>query len=176
MRDGDERAAQELWARFSPRLVKLARSRLRRLGMKLGRSEEDFALSAFNQFCQNLSGGRYEGVEDRDSLWRILAVMTRRKINDSVKIQSAQKRGGKGHVEVEITEDIADQSQSPDLAVELTDQFEQLLNLLDDPVLERVVLLKVEGYTNEEIVDELQASSRTVQRMMRLVRSVWERH
>lgn len=176
MQAGDAAAAQEFWNRFSERLVKLARKRLLRLGASLGRTDEDFALSAFHQFCHNMAHGQYPDVDNRDSVWRILAVMTMRKINDGIKYHTAQKRGGVDVGEVAIDDEVPDERPTPDLAAELTDEFERLLELLGDPKLERVTLLKLDGHTNEEIADEMQISGRTVQRMLRLIRSIWERH
>jgi hypothetical protein len=50
---GDHEAAQPLWERYYPRLVGLARERLRGTQRRIA-DEEDVALSAFDSFCRGV--------------------------------------------------------------------------------------------------------------------------
>ena len=50
----------------------------------------------------------------------------------------------------------------------------RLLERLDNPELRSVALRKVEGYTTEEIAAQLGCGLRTVERRLRLIRSIWE--
>ena len=50
----------------------------------------------------------------------------------------------------------------------------RLLERLDSPGLRDVALRKVEGYGNEEIAAQLGCGLRTVERRLRLIRSIWE--
>src|SRR5262249_9759250 len=82
---GDPDAAEALWRRYFARLVGLARARLaatRRLGADA--DEEDAALSAFNSFCDGAARGRFPILGDRDDLWRLLVVLTSRKVSAQV--------------------------------------------------------------------------------------------
>ena len=49
-----------------------------------------------------------------------------------------------------------------------------LFALLNDPELESLVMLKLEGYTNDEIAEKLGYTRRTIQRMLNLVRDAWK--
>jgi DNA-directed RNA polymerase specialized sigma24 family protein len=49
---GDPAAVQRLWERYYPRLVGLARKKLRDAPRRLA-DEEDVALSAFHSFCRS---------------------------------------------------------------------------------------------------------------------------
>ena len=60
--------------------------------------------------------------------------------------------------------------EGPDQAAEFTDQFEQILSLLDEE--ERQILdLKLQDYTHEEIAEKLGTSERTVRRIMKRIQS-----
>src|SRR3954471_23803599 len=80
---GGDGAAQFLWERYFDRLVHLARARLRSSPRRgAAQDEEDAALSAFDSFCRGVAAGRYPRLDDRDDLWQLLVVITRRKVLD----------------------------------------------------------------------------------------------
>src|SRR5262249_7628732 len=95
LKAGGDSAAQHLWERYFHRLVHLARARLRAARRSGGiADEEDAALSAFDSFCRGAAAGRYPRLADRDGLWRLLVVITLRKVMAQVGRQAARKRGG----------------------------------------------------------------------------------
>ena len=63
---------------------------------------------------------------------------------------------------------------SPEFITEIVDQLEKLVDEFDDPQLKRIAHLKLEGYTNEEIAEELSTSTRTVIRKLKRIRKEWE--
>src|SRR5262245_31843286 len=95
LKAGGDSAAQHLWERYFHRLVHLARARLR-AARRAGAiaDEEDAALSAFDSFCRGATAGRFPQLADRNGLWRLLVVITLRKVMDQAVRQSARKRGG----------------------------------------------------------------------------------
>ena len=50
-----------------------------------------------------------------------------------------------------------------------------MLALLGDPELRKVAVWKMEGYSNEEIASKLDCVPRTVERKLRMIRSLWEK-
>jgi hypothetical protein len=56
LRAGDDDAAERLWRRYFPRLVRLARAHLRGLPCRAA-DEEDVALGAFDRFCRGVEEG-----------------------------------------------------------------------------------------------------------------------
>lgn len=52
LKAGDPAGAEPIWNRYFPRLVELARARLRGFPRR-GADEEDIALSAFDSFCRD---------------------------------------------------------------------------------------------------------------------------
>jgi DNA-directed RNA polymerase specialized sigma24 family protein len=63
---------------------------------------------------------------------------------------------------------------TPAFAAQVAEEYGQLLERLDSPELRTVAMRKVEGYGNEEIAEQLGCGLRTVERRLRLIRSVWE--
>jgi hypothetical protein len=95
LKAGRAAAVQPLWERYFSRMVELARLRLRSSRHKdAGSDEEDAALSAFDSLCAGLTRGRFPNLADRDDLWKLLVVITTRKVQAQARRQLRQKRGG----------------------------------------------------------------------------------
>jgi hypothetical protein len=95
LKAGDEAAAQQLWERYFARMVGLARDKLR-AGRRsdMASDEEDAALSAFDSFCAGAARGQFPALGDRDDLWRLLALITARKVFAQARRGHRLKRGG----------------------------------------------------------------------------------
>jgi DNA-directed RNA polymerase specialized sigma24 family protein len=177
---GDEESARELWERYFPRLIQLARARLRVLPRKAAADEEDVALSAFDSFCRRVRQGGFPDLRDRDGLWRVLMTVTARKAARLVRDQGRLKRGG-GLVAGESALDAGGLNQVPGpapslaLEAELSEQFVHLLDSLRDEDLKRIALWKLDGHTNAEIAGKLNCAPATVERRLALIRKTWER-
>ena len=61
-----------------------------------------------------------------------------------------------------------------EMAALMAAECQQLLGLLSDAELRTLALLKMEGYTNEEIASRLGCARVTVQRMLNLIRQTWQ--
>jgi DNA-directed RNA polymerase specialized sigma24 family protein len=182
----DPDAAQKLWERYFRRLVGLARKKLRSAPRRAA-DEEDVALSAFDSFCRGAEQGRFPRLDDRLDLWQLLVLLTARKASDLAQHERRQKRGG-GAVLDEAAlscpagssapeaalEQIEGLEPTPAFAAQVAEECRRLLERLDSPELRSVALHKVEGYSNEEIAAQLGCGLRTVERRLRLIRSIWE--
>ena len=62
---------------------------------------------------------------------------------------------------------------TPEFAVEVADLSEKFFELLPEPELKQLMLLKLEGWTNEECADRMHLSRRTIQRKLERVRRIW---
>jgi DNA-directed RNA polymerase specialized sigma24 family protein len=188
LRAGGDSAAQHLWERYFDRLVHLARNKLRAVPRRrAAEDEEDAALSAFDSFCQGLGRGQFPQLADRDDLWRLLIVLTLRKACDQLQRQRAAKRGG-GKVVDESDLREADtpgggsgldrleaDEPTPEFAAQVADQYRRLRDGLGDDSLRRVLHLRLEGYSQEEIAGRLGCALRTVARKLNVIRETWLR-
>lgn len=172
--NGDgEHAAKLLWDEYFERLLSVARSKIpARNGVF---DEEDVALSAFAGFCQAAQNGRFDSVDDRDQLWRLLSVITARKAMQRTKREIAAKRGG-GSVRVmapELLDNCVGNSADPAYCHAVVDEFERLFRCLADRELQSLAAWKLGGLTDDEAAIRMSCSRRTIQRMLRVIRGVW---
>ena len=182
VKDGDEQAVQALWDRFFPQLCAIASRRLagqRRADV----DEEDLALSAFASFCGAAKIDRFPDLTDRRGLWRVLSEITRRKAIDLIRYRQGLKRGA-GRVSGESAlvngsglgglDDLPGENLTPMLSLLLQEEAQRLLAMLRDPVLEKLAVLKLQGFTNAEIAEQFGCSLSTVDRQLHLIRKKWQ--
>jgi DNA-directed RNA polymerase specialized sigma24 family protein len=173
---GDPAAARPLWDRYFHRLVGLARARLRNAPCRVA-DEEDLALSAFDSFCRNAERGRFPDLADRESLWRLLAAFTIRKVARYHRDRGRLKRGGGVATEEHPGgwDEAFGREPDPALAAEVADECDRLLTALTDPELRRVAVLRMDGHSVDEVAVALGCAPRSVKRKLQLIRTIWER-
>jgi len=187
LRAGDNVAADQLWHRYFDGLVRLARKKLEAVRrVATIEDEEDAALSAFHSLCTGVAQGRFDRLKDRDDLWRLLVVITLRKVFDQIQRQRQLKRGG-GRVvaEAELAgvdvdgpggfEQCLCREPTPEFAAMLAEEFQTRIDSLEDATLRQVALWRMEGYSNNEIAERLGCVSRSVERKLELIRKAWLR-
>lgn len=180
---GEPQASQQLWEAFYSKLVVQARRRLGGLPRREA-DEEDVALSAINSFIKAARNGRFPLLRDETDLWRLLVVITSRKI-------SAQRRrhfrvvNNQGKVRGESVFQGYDQDDgggidacagylpTPLFSAQVAEECQALLDKLGDPELQDVARWKMEGYDNKEIGVKLGLSERGVQRRLTIIRKCW---
>jgi DNA-directed RNA polymerase specialized sigma24 family protein len=172
---GDHEAAQPLWERYYPRLVELARKHLRGT-LRRAADEEDVALSAFDSFCRGVEGGRFPQLKDRDGLWALLVLITVRKAADLANYNRRERRGS-GQVRGDsalgpLGDEREAADPTPDVAVQLAEEFQGLLDRLGNDELRSIAVWRLEGYTNAEIAERLGRAEVSVGRRLRLIRKI----
>ena len=172
LKAGDPAAAGPLWQRYFPKLVALARARLANFPRRVA-DEEDVALSAFDSFCRDAAAGRLPRLDDRDDLWRVLLLITGQKAVDLVRRESADKRGGAGTSAAPDLASIAGSEPTPEFAALVADEFRRLLDKLPDADFKTLAVWKLEGHSNEEIAERWGCVPRTVERRLKVIRSLW---
>jgi DNA-directed RNA polymerase specialized sigma24 family protein len=184
LKKGSADAAQRLWERYAGQLVELAQRRLKDVP-KLVADEEDIAASVFHSLCRGAAAGRFQKIESRDDLWWLLLAITKQKVADHVRRETAQKRGG-GRTQSESClnggfddstafglDRLMSADPTPEFVVMLQEQNERLLGLLRDDHLRKIAIFRIEGFTIPEIADGLRVSTRSVERKLQLIRGVW---
>jgi len=185
LKSGDHDAAQQLWERYCQRLIGLARKKLQGRPPR-GADEEDVTLSAFDSLCRAAGRDRFSQLHDRDDLWQLLVLIAERKVSKLVKHERRLKRGG-GRVLDEAAlagradssevpagiERVMDCEPTPELAAQVAEEYERLLDRLGDDELRTIALWKMEGYTEDEMAAKLGCVPRTVRRKLRRIRALW---
>jgi DNA-directed RNA polymerase specialized sigma24 family protein len=170
--DDDSAAQQQLWNRYFARLAALARARLTGVPRR-DADEEDVVLSAFDSFFRAARAGRFPNLHDRTGLWPLLVKITARKAINQVKRQQAKKRRGGGEAAAPDLAELVGDEPTPQFAAEVAEQVERLLGLLDDD-LRKVAVMKLEGFTNDEIADRFGVVERSIARKLARIRLEWE--
>jgi len=174
LKEGEANAAEKLWEAYFRRLVLLARKKLQDAPRRAA-DEEDVALSAFKSFCLGAEQGRFPQLSDREGLWALLVAITVHKTVDYLRHERRQKRGGGSAEPLSAVhlDEIIGQEPTPEFALRISDQLQELLARLDDEMLRTIALRKMEGYTVEEIAARLNCVPRTIKRKLQRIRALW---
>ena len=170
MREGIEGAAIDLVQRYLPKL----RARFQSFSSRLRiHDADDVAIDAFYEFCKAVENSRLDDVSDRTQLWQVLSIIAARKANDYWKTESAIKRGGNVQViSLQACQlDVEAMDQTPDLHLDVLEQIDSFLRSISNPKIRRVAELKLKGYTNQEIADQMKVTRRTVQNLISRLKS-----
>lgn len=181
LKAGNSKAAGEIWDRYYARLVAVARRRLGSMPRRMA-DEEDVALSAMNHFFQGVDEGRFPKLDDRDDLWQVLVMLVCRRAAHLQEKGLAQKRGG-GAVRGESVwanesvvrgiDAVAGDATPPDMAAQLAESCQALLDALPEGELREIAIAKLDGFTNDEIAGRLGVQTRTIERKLRTIRQLW---
>lgn len=185
LKQGDIAAAEKIWSRYCQELAAVARRRLSGLPLRMA-DEEDVVSEAFAAFLRGITKEQFFQLNNRTDLWQALVRFVDCSAKDCRRRQTAQKRGS-GLVRGESVFDhpcqdssapglarMADVDSLPESAEAMVRLLELRLGELNDPRLREIALLKLEGYTTDEIADRLQISRRSVERKAQIIRSIWE--
>jgi transcriptional regulator with XRE-family HTH domain/DNA-directed RNA polymerase specialized sigma24 family protein len=179
---GDPKAAQQIWEHYFPRLLMMARKKIRDTSQDV--AVEDVALSALASFslghergqsCHlQPADGAFTRVRDRAELWPLLVTIATWKALEIFREDRRQRARGKEQstAPAREIEHVLYASSPPDIKVVMK-ECQHLLADLGDPELRSIAVWNLEGYTNQEIATMLGCTPRTVERKLRLIRSIW---
>jgi RNA polymerase sigma-70 factor, ECF subfamily len=172
LREGDDQAAQQVFCRYVPRLIALARSQIdAKLRHKL--DPEDVVQSAFRSFFRRQEAAEFD-LTNWDSLWGLLSLITVRKCATKAGHFLAAKRGSGQEVSLHAIADgspaIAfDREPSPEEAAILLETVEEALRGFA-PEDRQVIELSLQGFDVSEISNQLSRAERSVRRLRERVK------
>ena len=183
LRAGDERAAKKLWIHFVDRLQESLKQKLQP-STKRVYDEEDAAQSAFFSLCRGVTNGRYPNLQDRGSLWNLLLTIAGRKVSHRHRYDHQKRRDIKKNEELSLVLTDSEKSSlqrplqsaepTPEYLASFHETWCQLFDSLEDDVLRDVSRMKIEGFTDEEIAEQLGYTTRTIRRKVERIRRVWQ--
>ena len=172
LKKGDAAAADLLWQFLQSRLIALAS---RQVGFSVSYDKEDVALDAFATLCEGIREGRYE-IANRNALWSLLGVITINGARKRSRNEKRLRRGGsftRTKSNDKTLDSITTNELSPEDSYFALDECKRLLSILPNENLKRLAVLKVDGYTNEEVAEIMNCTRRSVQRRLKLIREIW---
>ena len=173
--DADAEAARQLWERFFPQLLRVARAQLAAAKRRV-MDEEDIALSVFESFWDAVQQNRFPDLTDRVGLWRLLLRMTSWKVIDHRRRFGREIGESVVHpkdAESQVLAELICGEPDPEFVAMMTEDLTELLGQLTDHQLQDIAVAKLEGYTNQEISARLGCSLSTVERRLKLIRETW---
>jgi len=178
MRGGDESAIERLWRYFSPEMLRLYRPRCRTLRIE---NEQDVVSIAFFNLISAMTDDKV-GIANRIEFWRLLKLITKRQLRDSVRYDQAQKRGGGQKVvslqssqteAIVSSEQALSASDSPADYGALIQTLREVADQMDRPEFSKIIELKIQGKSSAEIARTLNISLRTTQYLIRDIKEIW---
>ena len=173
-RHGDQNAARQIVERYFDRMLMLARRRIsQRLASRV--DPEDIVQSVFRTFFVRLKDGQFV-FQDQDDLCKLLMRITLHKTLRQVAFHKAAKRDptletnqGQAHQEQLLT--ILDREPNAEATVTFLDQLEHFLDRLE-PETRQIIEMRLQGYTNDEISQQLGIYDRKIRRAVERVRDL----
>lgn len=169
LREGDRHVLHDFWKQYGAALHNVAEKNLAP-GLRRRVGPEDVVQSACRTFLRRAQIGQFR-LADSEELWRLLCAITLTKVREQTRFHMRQKRGLAQ--EVHAAQDsssgalpVAAPGPTPAQAAEFADQLERLLADLDEEE-RKIVDLKLQDYTQEEIAQHLNCSERTVRRILK---------
>jgi RNA polymerase sigma factor (sigma-70 family) len=174
-RDGDEQAAAAIVERFTERLLALARSQLsERIARRV--DAEDVVQSAYRTFFAGARDDRYV-LRHSGDLWHLLASITCHKLQHHVARHTAARRSiereagfGRESSLLLLGAEVVARAPTPAEAAALVDELEHLLRPLK-PLHRRMVEMRLQGHSLEEIAAATERSERLVRRVLDQIKS-----
>jgi RNA polymerase sigma-70 factor (ECF subfamily) len=173
LRAGDNEATTKVFNRFAGQVLALARRQLHS-AMRSKIDPEDVLQSVFRSFFTRQRDGRFT-IENWNSLWGILMVMTLRKCGRRAQYHRAGRRDARREVswsrKLEDTGDAAvfDREPTPSQAAMLVELVGSLMRSLPEDDRE-ILSLHLQGCTIAEIKALTGRAMRTIRRILERVR------
>lgn len=166
VRLGDEVAATELYERYAARVFGLVKSQMADV-LRAQTEPEDIVQSVFKSVFRGMSAGNYDAPQG-GTLWQLMAVIAVHKVRRNARKRTCDIRDARRHAHVEDLDQalVADGHSLAAMESAMAETFECL-----QPAERDAVILRVKGYSIEEIAAQLEKSRRTVERLLQHART-----
>ncbi len=174
---GDDDAANAMWERYFPELLRLAEEWLR--GQPPWREGEDVALSVIDSILDAVRQGRLDQLRNQNDLWRLLCATTRNKAIDTIRYNARRPEVGESHLAGEpgATDawglpGVEGDDLTPSVIVASLEEVRRLLSLLNENE-RRIVELRLAGNKVKQIANTCGRSVSSVELYLKKVRDKW---
>ena len=167
----DDTAIGEFWREHERRLKRIA-GRYLSVPLKQRFDEQDVAQSAFRSFARQMHEQDFQ-FDNRNDVANLLFAIAANKAKEKARYHLRQKRGVDQEVYLSNLANLDRTEPTPDEQV----AFEEILELIgsfeDDE--QKIIQLKLDGYSQKEIATQVRCSERTVRRKLKVIQKQLER-
>lgn len=176
LRTGDNEAAREIFDRYAARLLLLSR---RRIGQRMNSrvDPEDVVQSVFRTFFARMKNDQFD-IAKADDLFKLLVRITAHKTLRQIAHHRAAKRDP--NLEARQSDDAhemllqaMDAEPTAETVVTFMDNLEHFLGKLPQED-RQIVELRLQGYSTEEIAQQLGTYDRKIRRVLERIRGLAE--
>lgn len=171
LQQGDDGQAAQIWHHYHVKLIAMAQQRLQMSPQQLA-DGQDVVVSAFASFFRAVQEERIDDNINENELWRLLVTLTARKAIKVMRYEGRQLRDSHLLDHVQDLDQIIGDEPTPEFAAAVAEQYRWLSEQMVDEPMRRLLQLKMEGYRNAEIAQQIDCSVRTVKRRLTLIRSL----
>jgi RNA polymerase sigma-70 factor (ECF subfamily) len=165
LRLGEDQAAAEFYERYVKRVFGLVHQQMAD-HLRAAMQSEDIVQSVFKSIFRGLATGDYNAPPS-GSLWQLVAIVAVHKVRRNARLRMADKRDARRTQSIESLENFdAACGASPE-------EFELAIREAIDglkPLEQEIVMLRVQGFSVEDISNQLQRSRRGIERSLHAIR------
>jgi DNA-directed RNA polymerase specialized sigma24 family protein len=180
---GHELAFDELYDRYRDPMVRIANRIIARQHLRDVCIDGEMAVDkAFLNLRAAKDHGDLVKVESAGALFRLLELYLSHEIGHERARAQASKRGGQraisihlDHCDPDVLESLIAPAESPEDLVSAREEFERLRDLLHDAVRGRILAMRYDRYTVDEICTRVKRNPRAVRREIAAIRRAYER-
>lgn len=171
---GDSTAENQLWNKYFEILRQYVANRVRLIGPPCDAiDDEAVAASAFESIFKCIRSGKFQHLEDWKELTKLAYSFTRRKLVDHRRRMVGPTRHPASPLR-SLSDPAIQVGSDPGFdEVEFRETVEHLMSLLPDEETRRIAVLKLAGFTLDEIGQQVNRAIPTVNRKWRLIRQIW---
>ncbi len=165
LRSGDDAAATEVYDRYAKRVFGLVHKQMADR-LKAIVQPEDIVQSVFKSVFRGINSGAYDAPEG-GTLWQLVAIVAVHKVRRNARLRSAVKRDSRRTQSLDALAefDAVDSYTPEEFELAIRESIEGLKETEQE-----VVMLRVQGFSVEEIASRLQRSRRSVERNLQAIR------
>jgi DNA-directed RNA polymerase specialized sigma24 family protein len=176
VKQGDQSSLERLWVRYFKRLTRVAKRYMQRKPIA-SCDEEDIVSSSLDFLLSD----RVHEVSNRDDLMRMLIVIVRNRVySEARQINSLKHGGGKVSVLSDLdlplqvhVQNLQSKLDGPEIVARVKDLYRFLRAQLQDEELKQICDMRVNGASCTEIGKHLNRTTRTINRHVQLIKSIW---
>jgi len=169
-KQSDDTAIGEFWKEHQKQLKRIA-ARYISVPLKQRFDDQDIAQSAFRSFARQMHEQDFE-FDNRNDVANLLFAIAANKAKEKARYHLRQKRGIDQEVYISHLANLDRTEPTPDEQVAFSEILELIGDFAEDE--QKIIQLRMDGYSQKDIATQLRCSERTVRRKLKVIQKQLE--